>query len=76
MSHYENLDREGRIEYANQNLPCETIIEYQTEIGKAMTEYNPTYVNGFVGKYKKYLGFKISTKKKPALANQKKIIIF
>lgn len=53
MNHYENLDREGRIDYANQNVPRETIIECQNEIGKALTEDNPTHVDGFIGKYKK-----------------------
>jgi hypothetical protein len=34
----ENLDRKGRIEYAKKHVSRETIIEYQNEIGKAMTE--------------------------------------
>ena len=64
MNHYENLDREGRIDYANQNVPRETIIECQNEIGKALTEDNPTHVDGFIGKYKKDADFKINTQKK------------
>jgi len=64
MNHYENLDREGRIDYANQNVPCETIIECQNEIGKVLTENNPTHVDGFIGKYKKDADFKINTQKK------------
>jgi len=63
MNHYKNLDREGRIDYANQNVPRETIIECQNEIGKALTEDNLTHVDGFIGKYKKDADFKINTKK-------------
>jgi hypothetical protein len=51
---YENIDREGRIEYANQNVPGETIIEYQNKIGKAMTEDII-----IIGKYKKDVDFKL-----------------
>jgi hypothetical protein len=58
------LDREGRIEYADKHVPRETIIEYQNEIGKAMTVDDPTDVDGFVGKYKKDADFKISNKKR------------
>jgi len=38
-------------------VPNETIIEYQNEIGKAMTEDKPIHVDGFVGKYKKDADF-------------------
>jgi hypothetical protein len=63
MNHYENLDREGRIDYVNQNLPRETIIECQNEIGKALTEDNPTRLDGFIGKSKKDADFKRNIKK-------------
>jgi len=63
MNHYENLDREGRIEYADKHVPRETIIDYQNEIGKAMTVDDTIHVDGFVGKYKKDVDFKISNKK-------------
>ena len=64
MNHYENLDREGRIEYADKHVSRETIIDYQNEIGKAMTVDDTIYVDGFVGKYKKDADLKISNKKK------------
>ena len=37
MSHYMNLDRVGRIDYAEQKLSREIIISYQNEIGKSMS---------------------------------------
>lgn len=63
MNHYENLNREGRIEYVDSHLPRETIIECQNEIGKAMTGDDTIHVNGFVGTFKKDAGLKISNKK-------------
>ena len=56
MSHYMNLDRAGRIDYAKQKLSREIIISYQNEIGKSMSPlFGPkeTFsVPGFAGKYK------------------------
>lgn len=56
MSHYMNLDRAGRIDYAQQKLSRETIINYQNEIGKSMCPlFGPKKtlsVPGFAGKYK------------------------
>jgi len=63
MNHYENLDREGGIEYLDTHVPSETIIEYQNEIGKAIILDDPIYVDGFVGKYKKHADLKIINKK-------------
>ena len=37
MAKYERLDRVGKIEYAKQKLPRETIINYQNEIGKSIS---------------------------------------
>lgn len=63
MNDYRKLDREGRIDYANKNVPRDTIIEFQNEIGKAMTEGKPAHVPGFAGKYKKHTDLKINTEK-------------
>ena len=56
MSHYMNLDRAGRIDYAKQKLSREIIISYQNEIGKSMSPLfgrKKTFsVPGFAGKYK------------------------
>ena len=52
MAKYEQLDRAGRIEYAKQKLPQETIIKYQNEIGKSMSPVfsaNTKSVPGFAG---------------------------
>ena len=55
-SHYMNLERAGRIDYANQKLSREIIISYQNEIGKSMSPlFGPkkTFsVPSFAGKYK------------------------
>lgn len=56
MMHYENLDRKGRIEYAKKHVSRETIIEYQNEIGKAMTENDPQ--PGFGWEKKQRVGLK------------------
>jgi hypothetical protein len=52
MAKYERLDRAGRIEYAEQKLTRETIIEYQNAIGKSMSPIfgvNTRSVPGFAG---------------------------
>lgn len=55
MSHYMNLDRAGRIDYAKQKFSRESIISYQNEIGKSMCplfEKKTISIAGFAGKYK------------------------
>jgi hypothetical protein len=56
MSHYMNLDRAGRINYAQQKLSRETIINYQNKIGKSMCLlFGPKKtlsVSSFAGKHK------------------------
>lgn len=37
MTKYNNLDRVGKIVYAKENLPRETIIAYQNELAKSMS---------------------------------------
>ena len=53
---YRSFDRVGRLEYAKQNLPRETIISYQNEIAKSMSPIfgtkKPQFVSSFAGKYK------------------------
>ena len=55
MAYYETLRRVDKIAYAKKELPRNTIISYQNEIGKRLTPvYNPnTYsVEGVAGKRK------------------------
>lgn len=55
MSHYMNLDRAGRIDYAKQKFSRESIISYQNEIGKSMCplfEKKTFSVADFARKYK------------------------
>ena len=54
---YKSLDRKGRIQYTKNNVPRETVIQYQNELGKGMSPLFGTRktksVPGFAGKRKR-----------------------
>ena len=69
MNKYKSLDRAGRIAYAKEKLPRETIINYQNEIAKSMSPLFGTKktlsVPGFAGKDKRNTELTIQQKDIP-----------
>jgi len=68
MSKYENLDRAGRLDYVNQNVPREIVINYQNAIGQSMcSRFNKQgttiSVPGFAGTHK--IGTELIFQQKP-----------
>jgi hypothetical protein len=57
MVQYKSLDRDGRLAYVNENVPRETVINYQNAIGKSLCPLfnirgKTTSVSGFAGKHR------------------------
>lgn len=53
MIHYMEPSNKEHIEYTNEKVKPETIIDYQNKIGKTMIGNDVKHVLGFIGKYKK-----------------------
>jgi hypothetical protein len=78
MAKYERLDRTGRLDYVNQKLPQETVINYQNAIGQSMCPLfnipgKTTSVPGFAGKHK--IGTELSIQQSPNGINMLSIIL-
>ena len=77
MAKYKSLDRAGRLDYVNQKVPRETIINYQNAIGRSMCPIfniagKTISVPGFAGKHK--IGTELTIQQRPGGINMLSII--
>ena len=77
MAKYESLDRAGRLDYVNQNVPREIVINYQNAIGQSMCPIfnipgKTVSVPGFAGKHK--IGTELTIQQRPDSINTLSII--